>query len=57
MQKPKPYNPVNPNKPAVPPDNAAIDILQYSTTAALFTTADSLYAIISEKERRFSTRE
>lgn len=34
----------------MPPDNAAIDILQYSTTAALFTTADSLYAIISEKK-------
>lgn len=33
----------------MPPDNAAIDILQYSTTAALFTTADSLYAIISKK--------
>ncbi|KAL2717262.1 hypothetical protein V1478_012962 [Vespula squamosa] len=37
--------PVKPNNPAVPPDNAAIDILQYSTTAALFITAASLQDI------------
>lgn len=31
--------------PAVEPDNAAIDVLQYSTTAALFLSAASLYTI------------
>lgn len=33
--------------PAVLPDNAAIDVRQYSTADALFLIADSLYATIS----------
>lgn len=34
-------------EPAVPPDSAAIDVRQYSTTEALFLFAASLYATIS----------
>lgn len=30
--------------PAVDPDSAAMEVLQYSTTAALFRSAASLYA-------------
>lgn len=33
--------------PAVLPDNAAIDVRQYSTAEALFLIANSLYATIS----------
>jgi hypothetical protein len=43
--------PVIPSNPAVPPDRAAIDVLQYSTMFALFLTASSLYATISVNER------
>jgi len=39
--------PVNPMMPALLPDKAAIEVLQYSTADALFRMADSLYATIS----------
>lgn len=47
----KPYKPVKPSIPAVAPDNAAIDVLQYSITAKLLRTAASLYATISPVPR------